>query len=546
MHLKKGFLRLRRDFIFRIFSYRWLAIAVFIFLAGSLDFVRAQSLPLSDHTANELLRIKQLENNSLKISFNIRPVVHTSLADSIVRDSTYENKSEVEFKIFPLVLLNQINSRTPYNTNDGLMIPAKGFQLYASGGVFMKFKVLSVQIKPEFVYAANPNFLNRTDKIAANRYLEYLSLDYGADIPVYFDKSNYSALTFGQSNIKLSFGPASIGVSNENLWWGPGRRNALIMSNSARGFKHISLNTNRPIITPIGSIEAQFISGRLENSNSPYNSLKVPEWRYLSGMVLNYQPRWLPGLFVGLTRVFQMYNSEVKGIGDYIPLFQPFEKLKTKELDRNRDQISSLFARFLFPESHSEIYFEYGRNDHSVDIRDFIMEPDHSRAYILGAQKLVSISNEEKLLISGEVTQLSQSPARFVREAGTWYTHSINQGYTNEGEVIGASSGPGGNMQTFEFSLLKGLRKYGLVLERYVHNDDYYRAISAGSRNFNGQWVDLSAGFIFNKNYKNILINSKLVAIKSFNYLWQSGNNTVPQQNIFNVHGQVGFSYNFN
>ncbi len=319
------------------------------------------------------------------------------------------------------------------------------------------------------------------------------------------------------------------------------------MSNSARGFKHISLNTNRPIITPIGSFEAQFISGRLENSNSPYNSLKVQQWRYLSGMVLNYQPRWLPGLFVGLTRVFQMYNSEVKGIGDYFPLFQPFEKLKTKEDEKNRDQISSMFARFLFPESHSEIYFEYGRNDHSVDIRDFIMEPDHSRAYIFGGQKLVSLYRKnEKLLISAEVTQLSQSPTRFVRDAGTWYTHSINQGYTNEGEVIGASSGPGGNMQTLEISLLNGLRKYGLLFERYVHNDDYYRTISAGARNFNGQWVDLSAGFVFNKNYKNILINSKLIAVKSFNYLWQSGNNTVPQQNIFNVHGQVGFSYNFN
>jgi hypothetical protein len=43
---------------------------------------------------------------------------------------------------------------------------------------------------------------------------------------------------WGQSSIRLTFGPASIGLSNENIWWGPGIRNSLIMSNNAPGFKH--------------------------------------------------------------------------------------------------------------------------------------------------------------------------------------------------------------------------------------------------------------------------------------------------------------------
>ena len=31
----------------------------------------------------------------------------------------------------------------------------------------------------------------------------------------------------------------SFGFSNENLWWGPSIRNSIMMSNHARGFKHI-------------------------------------------------------------------------------------------------------------------------------------------------------------------------------------------------------------------------------------------------------------------------------------------------------------------
>lgn len=513
-----------------------------------LNNAKAQSLPLTDLSGYELLRIRQLENNAgLNLSFIIRPLDQAHISDSIVKDSSSRSKQEFEIRILPLILLNQVNSRAPYNTNDGLMIPAKGYQLYASGGVFMKFKIFSIQLKPEMVYAANPNFLNSRDQIAADKYTDYLSADYGADIPVYYGGKDFTTLSFGQSNVKLTLGPVSVGLSNENLWWGPGRRNALIMGNSARGFKHISLNTDKPVITPIGLFEGQIISGRLENSKSAYNSSLVQDWRYLSGMVLSYHPRWIPGLFVGLTRVFQIYNTDVKGIGDYFPLLQPFEKLKTNEGGRNRDQVSSIFGRLVFPESHSEIYFEYGRNDHSVDIRDFTMEPDHSRAYIFGGQKLVDLNkNQEKLLFSAELTQLSQSPSRFVREAGTWYVHSIKQGYTNKGEVIGSSSGPGGNMQTLEISLLNRFRKYGLIFERYIHNDDYYRTINMGARNFNGQWVDLSAGLIYNKRYKNLSVHSKFIAIKSFNYLWQSGVGTVPQQNPFNVHGQLGFSYNFN
>ena len=34
-----------------------------------------------------------------------------------------------------------------------------------------------------------------------------------------------------------------IGISNENLWWGPSIRNSIMMSNHAQGFKHITFNT---------------------------------------------------------------------------------------------------------------------------------------------------------------------------------------------------------------------------------------------------------------------------------------------------------------
>ena len=57
------------------------------------------------------------------------------------------------------------------------------------------------------------------------------------------------------------------------MWWGPGTRNSLIMSNNAPGFLHFTLNTKKPIETFIGSFEGQIISGKLEGSG--FNKSKI-------------------------------------------------------------------------------------------------------------------------------------------------------------------------------------------------------------------------------------------------------------------------------
>lgn len=528
-------------------THKYSKIFFFLCLVLSINIVKSQTLPVSDQLMRDYYRIKQLEGIvDSSISFNVQPLSVDVLTD---KDSNFvylpksltRNTHFIDFKIFPLNFTQQFNSDHPYGWNDGLMIPAKGYQQYISGGVFLKAGPLTIQALPEFIYASNPPYLKGNEIISSERYTQFIS---GADLPDYFETENYSTFGIGQSSIRLNFGSISLGISNENLWWGPGRKNSILMSNSSRGFKHATLNTLKPVQSPIGSFEGQIISGRLENSNSPLNSTKNPDWRYLSGMVINYQPRWVPGLFLGLTRVFQAYNTDVNSFGDYFPLLQSFEKKKTSEDAKNRDQLTSMFARYVFRKANAEIYAEFGRNDHSFDIRDFAQEPQHSRAYLFGFQKIVSQpSGDQKFLISAEVTQLSQPLSRMLRSAGTWYVHSINQGYTNGGEVIGAGSGPGGNLQTFEFSWLSGLRKIGLQLERYEHNRDYYQQGLDSGDDFGQGWVDISLGLLTNWDYKNLIVRSRVMGIQSLNYLWQTGLNDIPKKNVFNIHANFGLYY---
>ncbi|MHB1177066.1 MAG: capsule assembly Wzi family protein [Daejeonella sp.] len=522
----------------------------------------AQSIPVGMPVLEDYYRRKQLLGElDSTVSFMIRPVFPALSfdldnpfdPDSTLRDSTLlkyrgafrSQNSKLSFQLLPLNWQQQYNSHHPYGWNDGLMIPAKGYQTLISGGFFAKAGPLEIQIRPEYVYAENADY-------------QTLDIYQGApDIPARFGQKSYSALSWGQSSIRLNFASLSLGLSNENLYWGPGSRNSLLMSNHAPGFKHLTFNTRKPIRSPVGSFEFQAIAAKLEGSG--YSFLEdIPEysdWRYLSAFALTYQPKWVPGLFLGLTRAFQSYRKDIKKLGDYIPFLVPYQKSNRSVFEEpfGRDQVTSVFTRWIFPKADAEVYFEYGINDNAYNLRDLIGSPEHSRTYLFGLTKMTELRNRqnEHIRANLEFTQISQSIDRLVREAGSWYYHGqIAHGYTHKGEVLGAGIGPGANLQSLDLSWVKGFKSLGLLFERYVQNDDYYVGVIGDLNGYSRRWVDMSAALQGTWNYKNLLLNAQLQFINSLNYQWKLQNYKpdgyyIPENDVFNFHGKVGVSYRF-
>lgn len=514
------------------------SLLTFVLFFGN-QWVSAQSLPVGSIMEDYYRRKQLIGDLDSTISFIIRPLFPSFSGNE--RDNYSDNllnlgkpvynsvSGKSVIMILPASWQQRYNANPSYSRNDGAMIPAKGYQSLISAGVYAKFGLLSVQLKPEYVFAAN------------DKFNEYQSHNGSADLPVRFGNGPYSKLSWGQSSVSLNFDPVSIGLSNENLWWGPGMQNSLLMSNTAPGFKHLTLNTSRPIKTPIGSIEAQIIAGRLEGSG--YTSALPDDWRYLSGLVLSYQPRWFPGLFLGLTRNFQIYSEDIdNSFGDYFPFLQAFQKKNTNEENKRRDQLTSIFARWLLTKSKAEVYFEYGLNDHSYNTRDFLLGPEHSRAYMIGMNKLISYKGrkDEYIQVGIELTHMEQSLDRIVRDAGEWYTHSqVLHGYTNRGEVLGAGIGPGGNLQSLNISWVNGLKQLGFQLERYEHNGDL-----ANAYGYN-QWIDFSVAAIGNWAYNQFIFSAKLQTIESVNYQYLSGPYGSTNKNAFHVNGEIGLMYRF-
>ena len=529
------------------------ALLPFTALCSSLS---AQTLPVGilENVEDSYRRQQLLGNDKTNSSYMIRPMQLSNVQELTLDEGEksyslndfrkpifLNQKFKTEVYLLPAVVQQQINSHHPYGMNDGSMVQAKGYQTQLSTGVFAKVGPLSIQLRPEYVYAANQDFQELSEAPNGVFWNTPIAKHYNTiDLPDRFGNGDYSKVSWGQSSIRLTVGPVSAGYSNENLWWGPGIKSSLLMSNNASGFKHFTLNTVRPIKTYIGSFEAQIIGGRLNQSG-----IETPEgfeyrprpkdWRYISGMVLTYQPKWVPNLFLGFDRTFIVNRRDMgRKFGDYFPIFASVQKRayvaedgSNRDDAARRDQYISFFTRYVLPESKAEVYFEFGRNDHSYDIRDAIIEPEHTRAYVVGFRKLIPLNRvNEYIQLGVELTQLEKSKTRDLRASETWYNHyQVRDGYTNKGQVLGAGIGPGSNLQSLDVSWVKGLKRLGIQFERLVNNNDLFFNFAYASLDknlyINRHWVDLSLAGKFAWNYKNFVLNSQFTFIRSLNYQYQ-------------------------
>jgi len=497
------------------------------------------------------LRVSDPFSPSLRLSVSPSPSPLVSQSPSLL------------VHLLPVTWSQQYNTHHPYSLNDGPMIPARGYQTMLSGGFFAKFSILSIQFRPELVYAVNSHFESFTDVHKSDPALSaYFGFHSEIDLPEYFPESPYKKIFTGQSSIRLTYGPVSLGISSENLWWGPGTRNAILMSNSAAGFYHFTLNTVKPIRTPIGSFEFQVIGGKLETSNflgedQNGNPLYYPnsaDWRYLNAMVFSYQPRWIHGLFIGITRSFMLMNQNAKTYHRYLRVFSPVSKKENYgegESAYPEDQQVSLFARWILPADHAEIYAEYGRGDHNYNLRDMYIRPQNFRAYILGLKKLFyyNDTNGKYVEFNLEMTQLEQNKTEPINASFfSAYTFPL-RGNTNQGQMLGAGIGPGSNLQTISLSWGKGLDNIGFQLERYVHNNDLNYNFSNDSR---GHWVDINLAFKGQYSWKSFLLSAKLEGIRSYNYEYSfvpqqttANNYWAPGEDAYNLQGNLSVMYRF-
>ena len=176
----------------------------------------------------------------------------------------------------------------------------------------------------------------------------------------------------------------------------------------------------------------------------------------------------------------------------------------------------------MWEKSNAEFYAELYYNDSKGNFRDLLLDSDHARASTIGLQKIFLKEGKNNYYkFSWEWTQLEQSSSRLLREAGSWYMHGrVRHGYTNRGEVIGASIGPGSNSHYFGVTRTKNNLSLAAFFEIIDQDNDFLYHAFENAKDFRRYWKDYNFHLKFTKKNKMNWINVHAMYSRSINYQW--------------------------
>jgi hypothetical protein len=442
------------------------------------------------------------------------------------------------------------NSQIPYSLNDGALWAGRGLNVLASAGFATtlpsrKARVV-LTLAPTIVFSQNRPFEVFPGTVPGRS--PYSSPFHGpeasADLPLRFGDRYLLRLDPGQSSLSVERAGIMASLTSRDDWWGPGIHNTLILSNHAPGIPRLEFSSLARR-SRIGSWEARLIAGALTESVF-FDANRENDYRAISGLRVALRPAFDSTLTIGLARVvYSVIESPVVGpVTHALDVLTRWEHIATSgdttEDGRPRqraDQIVSVFARWIFPSAGLEVYGEWSRMELPHFSTELLIAGHHTGAYVLGFQWAQQKRRVDHLRLQAEVAYLEQSRVFSDRALPDYYTGRVSpQGYTQRGQVIGASIGPGGSSQSIGVDYIAGRWQAGVFVGRVRwENDALYRqpapnffrhdvSVLSGLRGmYRTRWTDFQASMTYARRY---------------NYLFQFGGSnpggyrTVDKQNL--------------
>lgn len=488
-------------------------ITLSVTLLSSLSFFAKSQVSIP---GNFLDRIDKTDSSAL--------MLYTSIKSSSVVGSSYLKALNPTTKI-------SFNSNYPRGYNDGPVWKGKGFTTELHFGVSGKKNNLSFTFFPTIFFSQNQSFdLAPHDSFSDVNPFNY---EYGSkqiDWVQRYGPDPYIFIHPGQSEIKYQFGAFHTSISTQNYSLGPSTFNPIILSRQASGFPHFRFGSD-PFALKIqdlslGLFETNILFGLLSESDY-YDNNQQNDSRYLNGLSIAYSPSLASGLTIGFSKMLYKDTRFFQPI-DLLSTFYIKDNgvVKSDTVGRNDtfDQVASISLDWNFPAVGFRAYVEFAKNDFTGDARWTLLEPEHGRGYTLGFEKSTLLKSEKILSIIYEHTNISINSAFLWRPPPTFYVHTVNrQGYTHNGQMLGAGIGPGGNSDHFGIVLSEKDRKLGLLIQRVEANRDYF---ILNIRQIDLHDVEYSLGLFFQKETSKTILSLETTFSHNFNrYFLEDENN---------------------
>ncbi|MBR4323225.1 capsule assembly Wzi family protein [Treponema sp.] len=371
----------------------------------------------------------------------------------------------IKFKAYGPDWYNSFNTAAPYGQNDGALWQGKGYNTSLTGGVRIEGYGFELTFKPQVCFSQNLEFDYITPNYSGAKFYGKAS-NYGyygvnfIDAPQRFGDSAFWTYSWGDTEARWTWKNFTIGFGTQSIWLGPAQLNPIIHSNNASSYPKLDLGLRKIKVTMphfgwnLGYIEARGWWGKLyesewfDNDSNNNNNL-------ITGFVLYYQLPFFKEFTMGINRTMVSKWGD-KNEYTLFKIYNPFLSSGVSGGNDDSDQRVSITVDYKLNLVGLEMYLEWARNDYSPTIDHYIRYPFHTQGWTFGTRKTLSLPFSLKGQIYLELTSLECS-ADYDRLIG-WYTtfyshHRVTQGYTNEGQWLGAGIGTGGNSQYIGFTV---------------------------------------------------------------------------------------------
>ncbi len=389
-------------------------------------------------------------------------------ADMLKKRAT-RSAGPIELKVYGPTSFSSYNTAYPHGMNDGALYQGVGLNTNLNVGIRLEAFGFSASLLPDVLWEQNRYYdiVAVTSTIHPNPYSSMWTR--GIDQPQRFGDASLFGYDWGNSELRYDLGPATIGFGEQAAWLGPGRNNAIILSDNAEPFPKLDLGIHKTP-TPVGDIEFRAFWGKLTESDY-FDADTSNDHNLITCLAAAWSPTWTPGLTFALHRTMLSRWTDYDWTG-MLTLLWPFMNSIGESVPE--DQRASISVDYLIPGVGFETYFEWARNDFSPSLDFIIRYPFHTQAYTIGARKLVRFSESLWLSVLAELTNTESSQDYQMIGPNTFYEHGIiTQGYTNRGQILGAGIGTGGNSQYLGFTLYYPRGSAETYVQRINRNNDY-------------------------------------------------------------------------
>ena len=349
----------------------------------------------------------------------------------------------VKLKLYGPEWFNSYNTKAPYGQNDGALWQGKGYNTSLTAGARLEAFGFEAIFKPQVSWSQNREF----DYMPGVYGSEYSYFWKGnIDLVQRYGDSSFWTFDWGDTEIRYSWNNFTVGFGFQSPWLGPAFLNPMLGSNNAGTYPKFDIGLRKTeIYMPytdwyLGKIEGRAWLGYLTESDY-FDNDSTNDHRQLTGFSVAYSPSILPELTLSINKI-SLARWDEKSAKYLNPLYDSNEV---------EDQKVSFGADLLFPTVGFEVYGELGIDDYNG--RGFA-DPFHTMIYTVGTikeltfiKKVTKSKLESELIFEWSNFGMSQDFQLEWKYMG-YYSHSlISQGYTQNGQIIGAGSGYFGNSQ---------------------------------------------------------------------------------------------------